>query len=171
MALFISQAGYYFIYLFQQHELKEKAKEQLLSLIPENQLEVIDLTANQKNIQWEEEGKEFYLHGQLFDVARLKKDDGKHLAYCLNDKKEEQLLKELSDLIKTSNEQTGNKDGKQTIKFQVTDMIAYIQRPVLVDEIMTEKYSLFNDTEVASEKEVKSPPPKNSGFKSLNFTA
>jgi hypothetical protein len=79
--------GYRFIYLIQQHLIKEQAEQQLLSTISDDQFEQINADDNLKNIVWEEEGKEFFLNGQMYDVAKKEIVNGKTILYCLNDKR------------------------------------------------------------------------------------
>ena len=76
LLLFFSQMGYYFFYMFQQHQIKEAVKHELLAKLPESSLEIIDANAQKNDIEWEEEGKEFYLHGQMYDVAFIKISNG-----------------------------------------------------------------------------------------------
>ena len=83
--LFFSQIGYRFVYIIQQHMLKEAAEEQILSTVNQNQLEQINEAENNNAIVWEEEGKEFSLNGQMYDVAKKEIVNGKAVLYCLND--------------------------------------------------------------------------------------
>jgi len=105
LLLFFSQMGYYFFYMFQQHQIKEAVKHELLAKLPESSLEIIDANAQKNDIEWEEEGKEFYLHGQMYDVAFIKISNGKKLIYCLNDSKEEGLMKRFANAVNSGNEQ------------------------------------------------------------------
>lgn len=133
----------------------------MLSVIPENSLEVIDAEANKDHIEWEKAGKEFYLYGQLYDVAKIKKTNGKNLLYCVNDKKEEQLLKDLSKTVRSGNDQTtDNKDSKHTVKFQLTDFILR-EKTAFIKQAVPQKYLGFNINLVVScIKEVSAPPPR-----------
>jgi hypothetical protein len=63
--------------LFINTSLKKKWKE-MLTLIPESPLEVFVVEELGDKIVWEEENKEFSIEGALYDVARIKKIDGKN---------------------------------------------------------------------------------------------
>ncbi len=159
--LFIGQVGYYFIYTIQQHYIKELAEEQILAGVPETLMNVIDAEANKKDIQWKEEGKEFYLHGQLYDIQKVKKTDGKTFLYCLNDKREARLLEDLSNAIRSGGDQnTDNKGPKHTIKFQLTDYITVTEKSAFIEQDPAQKYTNFNDYLVATIKEINTPPPR-----------
>ena len=165
LLLFISQIGYHFIYIFQQHEAKEEAERQLLSTLPESSLEAIDLSANKNDIDWEEEGKEFYLHGQMYDVAKTKIVDGKTILYCLNDKKEESVLQDLSKAVNSGNDQnTDNKGGKHSIKFQLTDLFAFTEMPTILIQPVSQEHIGFNVPLVSTVKEIITPPPNTDKY-------
>jgi hypothetical protein len=157
--LFFSQVGYYFIYRFQQHLLKEEMEAQLFANIPENDLEVFDLDENKSSINWEEEGKEFSLNGELYDVAKIKKVNGKILLYCLNDKKEKQLLQHFTKAVK--NDSNNSKSGKHSIKFQFSDFtVTSIEKANNLSILLVKKTIVFNAPLLTSVREIKAPPPK-----------
>lgn len=96
----------------------------LLSALPESALDIVDATANKAHIEWEEEGREFFLHGQMYDVAYTKSMNGKTLIYCLNDTKEENLLKALGKIASGNAGNAGNNQpGQHITKFQSPDFI------------------------------------------------
>jgi hypothetical protein len=160
LMLFIGQVGYYFIYTIQQHYIKEQAEEQLMAGMPESSLQVIDGGVNKKNIEWKEEDKEFCMDGQLYDVAKIKNVNGKTLIYCLNDKKETQLLQDLSNIIKEGIDQNaGNKDNKHTIKFQLTDYLI-TEKTIFVNKYLPQKHIGFKDHLLSIITEVNTPPPR-----------
>ena len=160
LLLFFSQAGYYFFFTIQQHQIKESVKQQLLTAIPESSLDVIDADANKDDIEWEEEGREFYLHGQMYDVASIKKIEGKTLIYCLNDKKEEQLLNDLSKTVAAGNDQTSNsKNGQHTIKFQFPDCILFSENTATIRQAVRQKHFGYTIALISITPDVNTPPP------------
>jgi hypothetical protein len=161
LALFISQAGYYFIYSIQQHYLKEQSEEKLMAGIPDELLTKVDVNADGNDIQWKDEGKEFYLHGQLYDVANTKNLNGKTLVYCFNDRDEWKLLQQFSKAVRSGDDQNADgKNSKQTIKFQLTDLMVAAKKTLSFDREPASDYFSFNDKIVAGATEVKSPPPR-----------
>ena len=158
--LFFSQIGYRIIYLIQQHELKEAAEARLLSAVNSDQFEQITEEDNLNNIVWEEAGKEFSLNGQLYDVAKKEVVNGKTILYCLNDKKEEQLVEEMIKKERSNADNTsGNKDGKHTIKFQLSDFTEPAQNTLFATIKIIQTYREYTAPVHWVIKEVNTPPP------------
>jgi hypothetical protein len=123
---------------------------------------VFDAGANKKDIIWEEKGKEFSLDGDLYDVAKTKIINGKTFLYCINDKKEEQVLQDRSNAVKSGTEQNANtnKQGNHSVKFQMNDYIlSSIEKSVFTTASVTQEYSDFTVALVSSVKKVITPPP------------
>lgn len=162
--LFVSQIGYYFVYLFQQYQIKEAVKEQLLATIPDDQLIQISLDKNARDIEWEEEGHEFFLDGKMYDVARIKNVNGEQVIFCINDEKEEALLDKLSQSVASASDQgpNGKDSSHHTIKFQITDFLIPLQDKIsiIVKSIAQPKYAFYDVAILTIIKEVDLPPPK-----------
>jgi hypothetical protein len=160
LLLFFSQAGYYFFYMFQQYQIKEAAKHALLAKLPKSSLEIIDANAYKNDIKWEEEDKEFYLHGQMYDVAFIKMINGKKLIYCLNDSKEEDLLKRFANAVNSGNEQnSSSKHGHHIIKFQLSDFVMLSQHTITLNVRVSVKYIDHTDALITNITEIFTPPP------------
>ena len=155
--LFTSQVGYYFIYTIHQYIIKEEIERELLAYIPDSSLEVFVAEEFGDKIVWEEENKEFSIEGVLYDVARIKKNDGKTFLYCINDKQEKQLL---DGLAKAVNANHGNKQEKNNIKSLLVDLVCMSddEEPGLFSVPFT--YSCFHVDLVSSFEEINIPPPK-----------
>ena len=155
--LFTSQVGYYFIYTIHQYILKEEIEKELLAYIPDSSLEVFVAEEFGDKIVWEEENKEFSIEGVLYDVARIKKSDGKTFLYCINDQQEKQLL---DGLAKAVNANHGNKQEKNNIKSLLVDLVCVNddEAPGIFSVPFT--YSCFNVNFVSSFEEINIPPPK-----------
>ena len=158
-----SQAGYYCVYSFQQSQIKKEVKEHLKELLPKPALQVIIAEDFTNTIKWQEEGKEFILHGELYDVAEIKIINGKTLLYCINDKKEEKVLDQFAKAIKSSSDNNGsNKTGNGSYKFQLSDYYFFnnTQKMPPVNFNTSNKYLFFISCLTASVNEVNTPPPK-----------
>jgi hypothetical protein len=155
--LFTSQVGYYFIYTIHQFIVKEKMERELLSHIPAASLEVLVLEELGDKIVWEEENKEFSIEGTLYDVARIKKSEGKTFLYCINDKQERQLL---DGLANAANSNHGNNQEKNTIKSLLVDLVCMNDQEETLSFRVPSKYSPFNVILVSSFEEINIPPPK-----------
>ena len=158
-----SQAGYYCVYSFQQNEIKKQVKEQLKKLLPETSLQIIQAEENADAIIWQDDDKEFLLHGELYDVVKIKRVSGKTLLYCLNDKKEENLKHEFAKAIKSATDNNAtNKSGKANYKFQLSEYYFYNNTEKLsaINFTSPSKYLIFISSLSSSVKEVNAPPPR-----------
>jgi archaellum component FlaF (FlaF/FlaG flagellin family) len=160
--LFFAQFGYRYIYLIKQYQLKEEAEEKLITLISDDQFEQINFEDNRKNINWEEEGKEFTLNGQMYDVAKTKIVEGKTILFCLNDEKEEQLVEDMLKKIQSNNDSSpAGKHGKHIIKFQLSDFTLVSIKPLSHNVFLNHGYRYYTAAIHAAIKEVNTPPPNN----------
>ncbi len=158
----VSQVGYYFFYVQQRSVVQDEMKEQLLSQPSENLYQVIILEDNLASITWEEKDKEFYLHDMLYDVASIKKVNGKTRLYCLNDQKEEQLVKNMAKLVMSGNDNTINgKETKHSIKFQLNDFVVHTtDRLSYTAGIPQQEYVYFDASLFSTTQPVHTHPPQ-----------
>lgn len=152
--IFSAHIGYYLVYTYQQYQLRETAKQRLFAGLPDSSFEII-VAGQHSSFAWEEEGKEFYLEGQLYDVAKSVHRNGKLLLYCINDKKEEELL------CREGRAAGSGKNGKQVLKIQ---LIGPMQESPINSQRLTpqtaREYYYFDAPLIALNKEVKGPPPR-----------
>lgn len=97
---------------------KEVIKEKILSNLKDEELQIISLTDNQQKIYWEEEGKEFSFNGKMYDVVKSKTIKGKVVLYCIDDKKEKQLIENYNSITKQNS--STDKKGKNNIDNSTT---------------------------------------------------
>ncbi len=158
--LFLSQAGYHIIFSIRQFEIKEEVKQQLLASLPETALDIIDAESNKEDIDWKEEGREFYLYDQMYDVAFTKNVNGRILIYCLNDKREEKLLKKLNKLLSgDSNKPGSNHPGQELSRFQSPDFILLNESASLPQKPLKQNYFYRTERLISVITESITPPP------------
>lgn len=134
-------------------------EELIFASTPETQFEVFDLGQNGNNIKWEKEGKEFMLNGEMYDVAKIKKVNDRILLYCLNDKKEKELLRHFEKAMK--HDSNSSKPGKNSIKFQLSDFTIADTAKTIATILIIEKTIPLSGTTLHSRfKEITAPPPK-----------
>jgi hypothetical protein len=161
--IFLSQCGYYCFCAFQVFQAKEAAREQRLKEIPENLLTKIRIIDNDRTIQWEEEGKEFQVDGEMYDVVKTKFEDGIQYMFCLADKKEDLVLAALEKLIR-SNADNAAHQGKyhSAAKIMIPDWVLELQTvtsPCQNAATSAKEYFTYKDSLVYSFIEINSPPP------------
>ena len=105
-----SQVGYYFVMHYFQNEQKETVKAKIFQHLKDTDLETI--SPSNPNIYWEEDGKEFLLNGQMYDVVKTKIVNGREVLYCINDKKEKALIDNYN--LITKNNSSPDKKAKNS---------------------------------------------------------
>ena len=91
-ALFYTEIGYYLQFLVEQLELREAAHEAWLSRLPDNRLYSIALDDLNAAGKWQDEGRECWFKGHLYDVVREKAVGARTYAFCMDDEKEAALI-------------------------------------------------------------------------------
>lgn len=158
-SIFLSQVGYYILTSYQQYQVKKEVKRQLLaSSLHESEMDIFVLQEFNDKLQWEEEGREFYFEGEMYDVVRTKEQNGKTVLYCLKDKKEKELLDHLVKLVKDNRK--NSRSGK-TIKIPVNTYEAPVTDIKLGLTLQhKQQYVCFASPLFSSVKEIHGPPPK-----------
>jgi hypothetical protein len=155
--LFTAQAGYYFIYTIHQYIIKEEIEKQLLADIPDSSLELIIAEQFAGKMEWKEKGKEFSLNGVMYDIVRIKKSGGKTLLYCINDKKEKQLIE---DLVKAVSGNHNSKQDRSNVKSPLSDFFFMNHEEGLNIVSEPSAYTSLIEKVISSFEEINIPPPK-----------
>ena len=135
----------------------------MLEQIPENLLIKIAVQENTANIQWEEEGKELRLQGEMYDVVKEKMENGKKYLFCISDKKEDEVQDALASAVKNNTDNTSS-SGKSpnTVKLIISEWIfesnSDINQQIKVEDTK-KKYLHFNSPLYSWVAEINSPPP------------
>lgn len=157
VVLAFSQIGYYFLLHGFQQEWKESMKEKILHEVDNKALDVISLD-NQKDIFWEEEGKEFSFNGQMYDVVKTAVEKGKLLLYCINDDKEQQLVDNYNSVTKQNSSagKKANKSDNSLPLYVYEDKTSDLSK----DIVNTNRYQFYTSSLVKGIVDKNSPPPK-----------
>ena len=160
--MIISQFGYYSYCIYQIYEAKEVAHEQLLKQLPENLLTKIDLQ-NNIGIQWEEEGKEFKLNGEMYDVVRTSNENGKTYLYCFGDKNEDKVLKKFENVVKNCIDNSSNSDkSHNTAKITMPEWVFEVQDISINGKLPTwtpQQYINYTPALCSRSGKINHPPP------------
>lgn len=91
--LIFNIGGYYFCFKILQYKIRCEIKNKILKNVKDQELCLIIINKdNKSDITWYENNKEFKYQGQMYDVVRIKNYNNEKCYYCINDKKEKQLL-------------------------------------------------------------------------------
>lgn len=137
-------------------------KARIFANIPESSLERIVAENFEQQIIWKDDGKEFYLNGQLYDLVNTKQLNGKTVFFCINDTKEKHLLNEFAKVIKSENENgTGRNTGKHGVKFQQFEIISFAAQTEQASiPAKPAAFASYTASLISSILEINSPPPK-----------
>ena len=114
LMLIYSLGGYYFLMINIQRNLKENIKEKIVRKVAEKELDTISFTDNRERIYWEtDEDNEFSFNDEMYDVVKTKTVNGKVMLYCINDKKEKDLVDNYN--LVTKQNSSSDKKGKNTV--------------------------------------------------------
>ena len=142
---------------------KESAHEQILKQVPENLLIKIAVTENEKSIQWHEEGKEFQLNGEMYDVVKVKYENGQKYLLCLSDTKEDRIFEALEKVVKSNIDNSTNNDKQHTVtKVSLPEWIFDLQESGQPQKDFSYNESKYFDYKAALSYnfiEINSPPP------------
>lgn len=143
-----------------QMEIKEEAVKQIASNIPENELEVIIISSGElengsSRLFWEEEGKEFKYLYKIYDVVKIKQTKGKVYLYCLNDVKEESIIKKFGNYVYKNTNQNNFNNLFSKIPGYLFHEIKY-DLPVLTADLF-QNFNIL--TYISISLENSTPPP------------
>lgn len=158
----LSQFGYYCFCTLQIYAAKESAKEKILKQVPENLLAKISIQDYGSAIKWEEEGKEFSLMGAMYDVVKVKNENGNIFLLCINDAKEDEILAAFGTVVKNNSGCPSESSGHQSVvKFSIPEWISecYNYDLSAISSITNNEYFNYSSTLHSGVIEITSPPP------------
>lgn len=161
ISIFFNEVGYFFYYSYQQYLVKKEVKEELLANIPSNLLEEISLDDNKDKINWKDDGEEFLLNGQMYDIQKTIIKNGKTFFYCLNDTKETALIKKISTAAHRNSNRSSSEKNKHVLKLQVNDYLVYTTETGIGLPVISQPFFVhFNEKPLAASQEIITPPPR-----------
>lgn len=100
-SIFLNASGYVFLFFISQQIIKKEIKQVLKLNLPDSSIEYLKIKIGDPTFRKFEEN-EFFYNNNLYDIIDIKTSNGFMYIRCINDKKEEQLYKNLDDLIANS---------------------------------------------------------------------
>ena len=160
----LGQCGYYCFHAFQLYQAKKEARNNILRSVPEYLLTKINIADNQEVICWEDEGKEFRMHGKMYDVVRIKNEDGKLFVICVSDDKEDAILESLvktiaSNIDNGSNSKKNHSSGKVIVQDWIFEAEHAIILPANFCAGIKKGYFNYKSSTGSGFIEIISPPP------------
>ena len=154
--------GYYPVFLLSQSEVKNEMDQRIRNVVPPDEVSVLIFNeADYLGLIWNN-NKEFRYNGNMYDVVKVsKKENGNVHIYCINDKKETELLTELE-------KQTQNNSSRSTSENQRQNQFSpfsnfYLPAGTNTDFVPEESTILapdFQSSFISFIEDIPSPPPK-----------
>ena len=154
-----SQMGTFAVYLFQQQLIKEDMAKQIASHLPKNELIKIQ---DSKNLNWEEEGKEFYVGNQFYDIVKIEKINGVVWYYCINDKMQTNLYNHYAKSIQSDASNTANqKETKHQLKFPTSYfLVSTYFTPTFQNDFSNTSTFVYQEKLFSTPNSILVPPPQ-----------
>ena len=120
--LVMQQSGMYLIKYYQWVQVRQEVKHKLKNSVPESELIKITIKRGEEKVLTWFRSNEFLFQENMFDVVKQTKSDTGTTYYCISDKGEDVLFKNLDDLVSNELNQKSknqNKTNKLTNQFQL----------------------------------------------------
>ena len=148
--------GYYLWFSILQNNIQNQVEEKIEAGLKGEDLTLIIVAAEKAHeIYWIKPNREFRYKGEMLDVVKIKTVPGKKYYYCLNDKKEKQLMAGFNKTHKTKKE--SEKRLKRNFSFSF-----YLQAFIAVKNVYPIELSsgTIGDFYRSNTIDIHSPPPK-----------
>ena len=96
------QFGYYGQFIVQRWRVQKAAREAWLASLPDSAFVRLSLASINASGKWQEEGKECWYAGHLYDVIRQRTTGDATWLFCLDDDREERLIDESVHVTKAN---------------------------------------------------------------------
>lgn len=157
-------AGYFITFKVLQYQVRKEIKREIKHQLSPSELTTIRINkANPEQISWEDEGKEFYYKGALYDIVNSTETGDSICYYCINDVQEELLFENLDEHINryvTTDEFSKNRSSKKlanpSIKLYFTHSVSLACEHYFSSITYTSKPCLYTSAVI----EMNSPPPE-----------
>ena len=146
-----------------QENIKEAQEQKVMHLVNPSELVTIRLSSVEKNIFWEENGKEFALNGMMYDVVKIENKNGETFIYCISDVKEKELVAHFNAAITKQN--AADRKEKVNIDNLIDLFISHSNgKTPLIGVSNNNSYSPYKFCLQSADEKNYSPPPEVLGF-------
>ncbi len=158
LIFFCNQVAYYLVYTVIRYGETEKIEHHILSTLPENECEIINITLNADKIHWEKEGEVFILNGVMYDVAKTENINGNMYGYCITEKKEMEIMLDYSLEISNAGHSVTDFDLAFCPEFILQNNKANIKKPLVYSLAIS---SIYKTPLTQRGKDIIVPPPRS----------
>lgn len=157
-------AGYYVFFKVAQSKIKSEIKKEIKLNLHSTELTAIEFTSEEiNNLNWLEKGKEFMYHNQMFDIVKSKINGNSITFYCINDKQEKKLFKNLEEQVLKQIEQNKNSKNNSSKKAADQQIKTYFLETIdfcVFQNISSVKFNPYNNQYASIAASITTPPPR-----------
>jgi hypothetical protein len=162
LVFLFNMVGSYIYFSFLRKNIQYEIKQIIRNGLKEKDLTLIIVPVGElSRLNWLKPQKEFSRNGEMFDVVKSTTKEGKTYLYCINDRKEKELI---------SNFRRNRQSNKSTeLLKKITPVQFLIYKDSFFQEFFSDDliYSSFSNTYSSIYKEILDPPPNF--FTSITF--
>jgi len=139
--LFFTVIGHYVIFCIQLTEIKTAMRRELQHAWKDKAIVFVFAKEEIEKLDWED-GHEFRLNNEMYDVISLHEENGKVVIRCIADKKEKALIEAYQKIHRKSTESPGQTSLLKLLSSQFINVDSYfLKKPVKLIEAIFFSYS------------------------------
>ncbi|MFZ5552616.1 MAG: hypothetical protein ACOZCO_05845 [Bacteroidota bacterium] len=155
--MLFSSFGPYIIFSRQQATIRKEIKKRIKQGVPEKDLVKFSVNELSGNISWTDGKREFTFNGSKYDVVKREVSENGIYFYCIDDKQETVLFKNLDELTKNEwNKKSHSFKNKPVFQlyFSFSHQLKFPEKEKTLTVALRQFF-------YSNERSVLSPPPKN----------
>jgi len=157
--VFLNSAGYIILFWQIQQDVKKEMIQKISGILPSNELTCIKFLKTDISLDEWKEMNELEYQGSMYDVVKKEESSKFYLLYCLNDQKEETLIKIYNGHFNDDKEKSTQNNFRILITLIAPAILKYNISIKRIDTISSiNNYLSFNYQSVWLDK--LTPPPK-----------
>jgi hypothetical protein len=156
----LNSAGYIILFWQIQQDVKRDMIQKISGVVPDNELTCIKFLKTDISLSEWQDMNELEYQGSMYDVVKKEESDNYYILYCLNDQKEEVLLKNYNRNFNDDKE----KSAQNNLRVHTTLIIPAILKNNFPIKRINTIFSIYNYLSLNYQSvwlDKLTPPPKH----------
>ena len=164
LIILVQVIGYYFAFRFRQSEIRKEVRVYLKSHTTDNNLTCFHLPLKHgetidDRFTWENKN-EFAFGGNMYDVIERNVSGSCVILYCLEDKKETELVKRFQETQKNESQQSKNRSASLLQIFGMLFLPAQIDSLSPTTIVVQRRFIYYSSFTIERAADILTPPPQ-----------